>query len=767
MASDDSAFSWMDNFPDDGSNLSEPHVYDAATLRRLQDAQELELFPQRSVLPTRPDQAMDNHNSPSQPHAGQSDSVSGRGFGSYAHSHQIGFGDLPASDGFLRGQDQTPQSFPQTQWDIFNANSIGGIENEGFNVTVSTSAASSSGAASTPAQSSMNSSPPFLPMLAPTADKENRKRTRDATFTSPQDQTRFSKSMRVTPSPAATQSTSPGSFDDHEYGDLSDFFGSNIEKEMREMQEYEKEMQQEAKAREEQERRDWEMAQQLQNDLNSGSDSFSPSQTWSNDPSQRAGGNTIQSYLDGSGKIRRLLPPASKTPSRSTKPDAAAGPSSYNRTLYPRTAPGASNHSLTKAESSRSRDSAQTSSNQDRNGYIDLQDDSDSDVQIVEPDAFMLSRQRPNSNFKKEPPGDSGANWTQDANEFGNLGDIPIMDLTHSSPVQQHGSIKMAGGWPMSEALTSGHNVQGLGGANVYGNDSGDATLTSSLFDPIRQGISSAAAAAYDMVDRTLGGVHVGSSYPNYGPGASLLPSGLPQQSYSMLGSRAHPVDLNDLTSEYGQGFDSALERMNTSNTTEDLKDLMNNIRPDEDLGADDRTGSPEDMADGAALYPHQKLGLAWMVKMEGGSNKGGILADDMGLGKHMHQGSCWIKLMLLGKTIQAIALMVSRRSDNPAKKTTLIVAPVALLKQWESEIKIKVRPEKRLSTYIYHGKGKTITWDKLRHYDVVLTTYGTLASESKRKERIEMIKKTNPNWRPAAGSDHLPVLGDECRFFR
>ena len=67
--------------------------------------------------------------------------------------------------------------------------------------------------------------------------------------------------------------------------------------------------------------------------------------------------------------------------------------------------------------------------------------------------------------------------------------------------------------------------------------------------------------------------------------------------------------------------------------STQHLRSLVSNIRPDEDLGADDRTGTPDDMADGAALYKHQKLGLAWMIKMEEGSNKGGILADDMGLG--------------------------------------------------------------------------------------------------------------------------------------
>lgn len=42
---------------------------------------------------------------------------------------------------------------------------------------------------------------------------------------------------------------------------------------------------------------------------------------------------------------------------------------------------------------------------------------------------------------------------------------------------------------------------------------------------------------------------------------------------------------------------------------------------------------------------------------------------------------------MGLGKTISALALMVSRPSSDRIK-TNLIVGPIALLKQWEIEIK-------------------------------------------------------------------------------
>lgn len=82
---------------------------------------------------------------------------------------------------------------------------------------------------------------------------------------------------------------------------------------------------------------------------------------------------------------------------------------------------------------------------------------------------------------------------------------------------------------------------------------------------------------------------------------------------------------------------------------------------------------------------------------------------------------------MGLGKTIQALALMVARRSTDRKCKTTLIVAPVALLKQWEREIQTKLKPGPRhtLSVFIFHGDKRHTTFEKLRSFDVVLTTYG------------------------------------------
>lgn len=98
---------------------------------------------------------------------------------------------------------------------------------------------------------------------------------------------------------------------------------------------------------------------------------------------------------------------------------------------------------------------------------------------------------------------------------------------------------------------------------------------------------------------------------------------------------------------------------------------------------------------------------------------------------------------MGLGKTVQALALILARPSRDPACKTTLVVAPVALLKQWEREIQTKVKAPHKLKTYILHGpvqRGMTVS--KLLSYDVVLTTYGKVASEYKPSSKQKTKKR-------------------------
>ena len=80
---------------------------------------------------------------------------------------------------------------------------------------------------------------------------------------------------------------------------------------------------------------------------------------------------------------------------------------------------------------------------------------------------------------------------------------------------------------------------------------------------------------------------------------------------------------------------------------------------------------------------------------------------------------------MGLGKTMQTIATMLLNRpdpNDDDAPKTTLILAPVALLEQWEREI-LEWTDEETFSTLIYHGTKRAKKAEDIEKYDVVITS--------------------------------------------
>ena len=62
--------------------------------------------------------------------------------------------------------------------------------------------------------------------------------------------------------------------------------------------------------------------------------------------------------------------------------------------------------------------------------------------------------------------------------------------------------------------------------------------------------------------------------------------------------------------------------------------------------------------------------------------------------------------------------------------KGTLVVAPLALIKQWEAEIKDRVFDSHKLRVCVHHGPQRTKRFEDLKKYDVVITTYQILVSE-------------------------------------
>jgi SNF2 family DNA or RNA helicase len=103
-----------------------------------------------------------------------------------------------------------------------------------------------------------------------------------------------------------------------------------------------------------------------------------------------------------------------------------------------------------------------------------------------------------------------------------------------------------------------------------------------------------------------------------------------------------------------------------------------------------------------ATLREYQLTGYNWVLSLLT-AGFGAILADDMGL----------------GKTIQSIAVLLRLKEQGRLSHTTLIIAPAALLLNWERELAV-FAPS--LSVLRYHGKGRTLD----EQSDVLLTTYQT-----------------------------------------
>ena len=219
------------------------------------------------------------------------------------------------------------------------------------------------------------------------------------------------------------------------------------------------------------------------------------------------------------------------------------------------------------------------------------------------------------------------------------------------------------------------------------------------------------------------------SSHPG-STGGSLLGDGTPGRSLEEIiegSQRFNPREMGEVVEKFGAGED-VLAQMPMADFPERLE---------------------------TKLLPYQRQALAWLLEKENpqlppaGSTdvvqlwkrsprdprlltniatnfslkgtepelaSGGILADDMGL----------------GKTLEMIALMIADpHASDPLTHTTLIVAPLGVMSNWTRQIAHHVKPESLLRVLLYHGMGKKpMNVQDFGAYDVVITTYATLASE-------------------------------------
>ena len=120
----------------------------------------------------------------------------------------------------------------------------------------------------------------------------------------------------------------------------------------------------------------------------------------------------------------------------------------------------------------------------------------------------------------------------------------------------------------------------------------------------------------------------------------------------------------------------------------------------------------------------------------------GGILADMMGLGKTLSILSLVVSTLgeaaRFAENAPIEQSSVGKPRDLTNSKTTLLVAPLSTIANWEEQVAVHIE-ESALKIYIYHGNNRTQDVNLLARYDLVITTYAVVASDlAGRKKRTD-----------------------------
>lgn len=202
----------------------------------------------------------------------------------------------------------------------------------------------------------------------------------------------------------------------------------------------------------------------------------------------------------------------------------------------------------------------------------------------------------------------------------------------------------------------------------------------------------------------------------------------------------------------------------NSSQSIEDIIDGSERFNPREVGSLVEKFGAGEDalaampMADcpqklATQLLPYQRQALAWLLEKENPQLPPADSNDAVQLWKRSGNGQIYTNIatsfslrkqkptlasggilsddMGMGKTLEMISLLVTDSNVSSKTKATLIVAPVGVMSNWSGQIAHHVKPDHALRVLVYHGNNKKPMHAKeFEDYDVVITSYGTLATE-------------------------------------
>ena len=496
------------------------------------------------------------------------------GFAPYAGSSVNVFGGHFASDGVMAGQGR-PAHAPA--WDFGSENTTGSGTPDLLNSTNRPSPASASSVDST--------------FMLP------QKRQRDSPSKGIEYARPVMKARRTTPSPSMSGADTPSSYasSGHVEGipeDLYGLLGGDRNEAARELANSRKEQEEHMKAVEakrQQELADEAFARSLQEELNGPS---SPAGMLRAGPSSST---SSQTYLTADGQVHRPVKVFS-SPSPVLDDLFAGVPTSFEpqSSYRPRSSTNIKQESVYQDQSARTATKKEhlhlpnhfSSSINGSDDFITLDSDDDTETQDLvgaarrSSDLVEIDAQSWRQSNSQMVPSAFSSGLSTNQGSYGNSEGVGSWNAITNTAQGYADNVYNA----IGQAVSLIGSTTGLGGTSLYGTNS----TSSSLGIPI-----------VDLDDE------------NYAS----------QNFYQRNMTRAglNPMDV-DLVNRYRERYDYIAQ--DPTRTLREMKELLENIRPDEELPPENREGTPAAMI--YNLMEHQKLGVAWMRRMEEGSNHGG-----------------------------------------------------------------------------------------------------------------------------------------------